>query len=89
MKAKNRMYEMIIDGGDDNVFKVRRIGMSKKDVMETYSGNGDYISVKDVTDDYPINTDYLYAELKNFGEVERNAIVRLVQNYYSNNITDF
>jgi hypothetical protein len=82
---KMRMFQMIIDYGD-GVTKVNRIGASKKDVMERYSGNGDYISVKDVTDDIPINIDALGIVLNGagYGETQINAVKDLIRFNYGN-----
>ena len=80
---KERMYKMILEA--DDVYKEYRIGTSKKDVMNRYSGNGDYILVEDVTNDFPINLNNLREVLsKGFGKIIVNSIVDLVQKNYAN-----
>ena len=80
---KNKMFEMVISDGK-NVFKVNRIGTSKQDVMNRYSGNGEFVRVKDITDDYPISEESLRTALGCFGETEQEAVLSLLRNHYEN-----
>ena len=81
----NKMYEMIIDCGDQ-VIKVNRLGKSAADVKKRYSGNGEYIKVTDVTEDYPIDAHKVMRALAaaGFGEVEQEAVRHLLLTGYTN-----
>ena len=81
----NKMYEMIIDCGDQ-VIKVNRPGKSAADVKKRYSGNGEYIKVTDVTEDYPIDAYKVMSALAaaGFGETEQEAIRHFIRAGYTN-----
>ena len=82
-----KMFEMIIDDGRD-VFKVTRMGKDQKDMEERYGGNGEFVRVLDVTENFPISEDKLHAALTGagFGEAERESIVSLLRREYKNTI---
>ncbi len=83
--AKYKMFEMIIDDGQ-HVFKAARIGKTKTNIMDEYSGNGKFIRVKEVTDDYPISIYKVIEALKDahFGNTEQEAIAHLLRTEYGN-----
>lgn len=77
-----KLYEMIIDGGQD-VFKMVRPAKDVKELKYIYGNNGEFVRIKDVTEDYPIDTEYLRRVLTgkengHFGEVETDIICALV-----------
>ena len=61
-----KMYEMIIDDGTD-IHKICRLGHAKKDIEERFSGNGEFIRIREVTAEFPINVYSIMAALKNGG----------------------
>ena len=81
----HKMFEMVIDDGKD-VFKVTRMAESQEDIEKRYGGNGEFVRIKDVTDDYPISEYKLHTALSaaGFGEAERESIVSLLRQEYSN-----
>lgn len=73
---------MIIEDGE-NVFKAVRPANNIKELKSIYGGNGDFVRIKDVTTDYPIDTDYLRRvltgrEFGHFGEAETDIICALI-----------
>ncbi len=82
-----KAYEMIIDDG--HVFKCVRPAESVKQLKYIYGGNGEMVRIKDVTEEYPLDLDYLRKVLRgqangHFGEVETDIICSLVQRLYDN-----
>jgi beta-mannanase len=85
---KNKMFEMVIDGGEETgIFKFCRKKKKKKDVMNRYSGSGEFITIKDVTKLYPISKEAVATALRGFGDAERNAILSLMDEYYENTVS--
>jgi len=82
-KMKNKMFEMIIDAGD-KVYKAHAIGINKKDIMERYSGNGEFVTIKDVTEDFPISEECVCTALRGFEKPEVEAVISLLHTYYEN-----
>ncbi len=77
-----KLYEMIIEDGE-NVFKAIRPANSIKELKYIYGGNGEFVRIKEVTSDYPIDTEYLRRVLTgrengHFGEIETDIICALV-----------
>ena len=87
-QCKYRMYEAIIDAGDQ-VFKVNRIARDEKDFKSRYGGNGEFVRILDVTEDFPISIDNvkIALEMERFGEAEVEAIVHLLSSGYANVVT--
>lgn len=86
--VKMKAYEMIIDGGEQ-VFKCVRPAKDIKQLKYIYGGNGEFVRIKDVTNDYPIDVDYLRDVLTgkhngHFGEVETDIICSVIQRTYDN-----
>ena len=81
----NKMFEMYIDDGQD-IIKAARIGKSAADIKKRYSGNGEFVKVADVTEDYPINEYKVMDALAaaGFGEAEQEAIRHLLRTGYAN-----
>lgn len=75
-----KIYEMIIDDGK-NVFKCVRPAETKKALTKMYSGNGEFVRIKEVTEEYKINLDKLYNTLKkeNYKEEEIDIIISTLQ----------
>ena len=82
---KYRMYEAIIDDGEQ-VFKASRIALDENDLKSRYGGNGEFVRITDVTEDFPIseNTVRSALEAAGFGEAEREAVVSLLISGYAN-----
>ena len=60
------------------------IPAENEEVAKQYvEGNGDIISITDVTEDYPISISFLKATLENahYGRAEIDLITRLLQEY--------
>lgn len=81
-----KLYEMIVDDGQ-NVFKAVRPAKDVKELKYIYGGNGEFVRIKDVTKDYPIDTEYLRRVLRgkengHFGEAETDIICALVGRIY-------
>ena len=77
-----KAYEMIIEDGM-TVFKCVRPSESEKQLRSTYGGNGEFVRVKEVTKDYPINLEHLRRTLERagYGEPEIDIIVTMVSDY--------
>ena len=75
-----KIYEMIIDD-NKSVFKCVRPAETKTALKKMYSGNGEFIRIKDVTEEQRINLDKLYDTLKkaNYKEEEIDIIVSTLQ----------
>lgn len=83
-----KAYEMIIDSGD-NVFKCVRPANDIKQLKYIYGGNGEMVRIKDVTDFYGIDVNYLRDVLigkqqGHFGEVEADIICTVLSRCYDN-----
>lgn len=79
---------MIIENGE-HVFKNVRPAKNIKELKQIYGGNGDFVRIKDVTQEYPLDVDYLRKVLRgenigHFGEIETDIICALVQRLYDN-----
>lgn len=83
--AKYKMYEMIIDDGD-NVYKVTRAAKGLNDLKARYGGNGEFVRIKDVTNSVSISCNRLHAALNaaGFSESERESIVSIIDENYAN-----
>lgn len=77
-----KAYEMIIKDGY-HAFCAVRAGKSKDALIKQYSGNGEFISVKDITTETPIDLTAVRNALMRagFGELEQDLIISLVQKY--------
>lgn len=83
-----KAFEMIIEDGE-RVFKCVRPAKDINQLKQIYGGNGDFVRIKDVTQEYPLDVDYLHKVLRgetvgHFGEPETDIICALVQRLYDN-----
>jgi hypothetical protein len=77
-----KLYKVIFEDRD-NVYR-EYIPADNETSAEAYvHGNGDIISIKDVTEDFPINLDHLSKTLSRagYGRPEMDAIIRIMQTY--------
>ena len=72
-----KKYIVYMDDGR-NCFKVAVPATSEKAARKYVEGNGEVITVKDVTKDFPISLDKVAQALKNaqFGQIEIDLITR-------------
>ena len=72
-----KKFMVYLDDGRD-CYKVAVPAENKKDAIKFCEGNGEVISVKDVTEDYPISLDKVgkALALAQFGGVEIDLILR-------------
>ena len=61
-----KMFECIIDDGK-NVFKEVVAANSKRQMLDQWGGNGEFLRIKEVTKDYPIDTEKLQSDLPRLG----------------------
>lgn len=82
-----KAYEMIVDDGQ-NVYKVTRAAKNLKELKSVYGGNGEFVQIKEVTDEVKIDTTMLYESLlkSGFGMLETLLIVDTLKANYSNTI---
>lgn len=82
-----KMYEMILDDGQ-NIIKVVCPALSVKDLKKQYSGNGEFVRIKEVTENYPLSITNIMISLREagYGEIEREAIARIIRDEYENTI---
>ncbi len=83
-----KAFEMIIEDRE-HVFKCVRPARNVNELKKIYGGNGDFVRIKDVTQEYPLDVDYLRRVLRgetigHFGETETDIICALVQRMYDN-----
>lgn len=83
-----KAYEMIIEDRE-HVFKCVRPAENVKQLKTIYGGNGDFVRIKDVTEQYPIDVDIIRNVLQGrragtFGEIETDIICSLIQRLYDN-----
>lgn len=72
-----RKYMVYMDDGR-NCFKVAIPATNEKAVRKYVEGNGEVITIKDVTKDFPISLDKVTQALANaqFGQIEIDLIAR-------------
>ena len=72
-----KKYMVYMDDGRE-CFKVAVPANNEKAARKYVEGNGEVISVKDVTEDFPISLDKVVQALKNaqFGQIEIDLITR-------------
>lgn len=79
-----KLFECIVDDGHD-VYKALAAGKSRKAMLEECGGNGEFISIKDVTADYftPESVSRLNDDLRSlgWGKGERTLICALLQEH--------
>lgn len=80
-----KLYKAIFET-DTDAFKVYRTASSPAEFKKIYGGNGDIVSIKDVTEDYPISIPVLVSALRagGFGSVEIDTIVSIIEHEYDN-----
>jgi hypothetical protein len=82
-----RMYEMVIKDGE-NAYVVNRIALNEEDIKRRYGGNGEFVRIQDVTEEFPISEKGLRNALAvKFGDTEVEAIVHLLISGYANVMT--
>ena len=76
-----KKYVVYLECGEDDITKVVVPAESKKKAEKFCEGNGTVITVKDVTEKYPIFADSVVTALQNagFSEVECDIIARTLQ----------
>ena len=79
-----KLFECIIDDGTD-VYKSLCTAKSKKELLDVYGGNGDFIKIKDITNEYfgETSAEELRNDLKKagWGEGETRLIVALLEEH--------
>lgn len=79
-----KLFECIIDDGTD-VYKSLCTAKSKKELLNVYGGNGDFIKIKDITDEYfdETSADELRNDLikAGWGTGETKLIVALLEEH--------
>lgn len=79
-----KLFECIIDDGK-NVYKNLCTAKSKKELLNVYGGNGDFIKIKDITNEYfdETSAEELRNDLKKagWGEGETRLIVALLEEH--------
>lgn len=82
-----KAYKMIIED-EENAYKVIRPADSVKQLKSMYGGNGEFVSIKEVTSEYPINLDMLRSTLAKacYGTVEIDIIISIMQRHYEGSI---
>lgn len=75
-------YEMIIDD-KEMVFKTVRAKENIKKLKEVYGGNGEFVRIRDVTEEFKIDLQKVANALlkANFGEIEKDIIISILENY--------
>lgn len=73
-----RKYMVYLDDGE-SCYKVAIPAKNEKAAREYVAGNGEVIAVKDVTDEYPISLNKVAQALRDFGDTERDIILRTLQ----------
>ena len=75
-----KKYMVYMDDGK-NCFKVAVPAKNEKTAREYVKGNGEIITVKDVTEEFPISTEKVSKALlsAHFGEIEIDLITRCLQ----------
>lgn len=79
-----KLFECIIDDGTD-VYKSLCTAKSKKELLNVYGGNGDFIKIKDITNEYfdETSADELRNDLikAGWGTGETKLIVALLEEH--------
>lgn len=79
-----KLFECIIDDGTD-VYKSLCTAKSKKELLDVYGGNGDFIKIKDITNECfdETSAEELRNDLKKagWGEGETRLIVALLEEH--------
>lgn len=76
------LYKVIFEDRD-NVYREFIPARTEKLAEAYIAGNGEIVSIADVTEQYPIRIDCVVEALRNygFGKVEIDTITRMVQKY--------
>lgn len=76
MKKMNK-YMVYVDDGY-NAMRIAVPAHNEKEAKEYVKGNGEIIAVKDISEQYPIDANYLMEVLNgsSFGEIEKDLIIR-------------
>lgn len=80
-----KMFKCIVDDGKD-VFKAFLPAKDKKELLSVWGGNGDFVVIEDVTEDYAIDVNKLRDTLQRagYGVPEERMICYLVDKFYKN-----
>lgn len=80
-----RLFEVIVKDADDSVFIAKTACKNKKQLMERYGGNGEFIRVTDITEDYfnENSVSYLMDSLEKtgWGEGEKCLLIGLLEEH--------
>lgn len=70
-----KVFECIIDDGQ-SIFKSVIPATNRRTLISEWSGNGEFVKIKEVTQDFPISIDKVIEALEyaNFGETEKRII---------------
>jgi hypothetical protein len=83
-----KLYECIVDDGN-NVFKTLSTAKNKKELLSVYGGNGDFVKIDDVTNEYftSESSEKLDDDLlrMGWGEAERKLICALLEEHIAKN----
>jgi hypothetical protein len=76
------MYELIVDAGE-HVFKANCLAHDEEELKNRYGGNGEFVRVRDVTQDFPIKSGVVWNALEaaGFGKTELEAVRYLLEGY--------
>lgn len=79
MKKMNK-YMVYVDDGY-NVMKIAVPAHNEEEAKEYVKGSGEIIAVKDASEQYPIDANYLAEVLdeSGFGEIEKDLIIRALE----------
>ena len=77
-----KLYKVIFEDRD-NVYREFIPAQSATAAARYIAGNGEIVATQDVTEDFPLSLDRVSDALKaaNFGKVEQDLILRMIQNY--------
>lgn len=64
------------------------VSKNKKTMLKEYGGNGEFLKITDVTNDYKIDMEYLERNLMiaDFGRIERTLILELLEEHFQKNV---
>ena len=82
-----KVYRVIMED-KENAYKEFIPAENTKEIKECWGGNGEFVSIKDVTNEYPINIGSVIKALESYGfsKPEVDIISRTLQNDLENTI---
>lgn len=80
-----KIFEVIVDDGTD-VIKDFAYAKNKKQMLEIYGGNGEFLKIKDITNDFKISINSLENTLikSGYGKIETNLICKILKDNIEN-----